>query len=422
MLHRLVSGSGDIKTTKDGKVLLSEMVRPPAPARSQFPRRPRPLAVSTQSPPTRSSHAVPARSQFPRSARPLAVSKCPPARSFHAPLLVRPHQRSLGRVFLANLQQIMNPTAGLIARAAAAQDDATGDGTTTNVLLIAELMKQANRFLSEGLHPRVVTEGFELAKREAVKVRPCAPKERPSAAALFFSKQMRPRPPCRLHTTSQFLDTYKRPVTVDRELLIQVARTALRTKVLPGTALGVCLFGDCADCDPFRLCLISTLRTAAARGRRQPHRGRRRCGADHSAARRKDRPVHGRDPKDDAQDRVGHPGPCSERGRAGNGAGKRAGNGAGKGRLVGQGVGERGCGEKRAPGGLRGCAVARDLVAHSPACRLANSGVHSWSRASSWTTVRGTLTCRSALRTPSFCRATCRWNTRKGTTSPVVPP
>jgi len=30
---------------------------------------------------------------------------------------------------------------------------------------------------------------------------------------------------------AQFLETFKRPVKVDRELLIQVARTALRTKV-----------------------------------------------------------------------------------------------------------------------------------------------------------------------------------------------
>jgi len=59
----------------------------------------------------------------------------------------------------------------MIARAAAAQDEVTGDGTTTNVLLIAELLKQAERFLSEGLHPRVIADGFEQAKREALKVR-----------------------------------------------------------------------------------------------------------------------------------------------------------------------------------------------------------------------------------------------------------
>jgi T-complex protein 1 subunit zeta len=59
----------------------------------------------------------------------------------------------------------------MIARAATAQDDVTGDGTTTNVLMIGELLKQAQRYISEGLHPRVVTEGFDVAKKEALQVR-----------------------------------------------------------------------------------------------------------------------------------------------------------------------------------------------------------------------------------------------------------
>lgn len=58
----------------------------------------------------------------------------------------------------------------MIARAATAQDEITGDGTTSVVLLVGELLKQAERYISEGLHPRVITEGFELAKKEALKV------------------------------------------------------------------------------------------------------------------------------------------------------------------------------------------------------------------------------------------------------------
>lgn len=58
----------------------------------------------------------------------------------------------------------------MIARAATAQDEITGDGTTSNVLLIAELLKQADRFVSEGLHPRIITEGFDLAKKESLEV------------------------------------------------------------------------------------------------------------------------------------------------------------------------------------------------------------------------------------------------------------
>ena len=46
-------------------------------------------------------------------------------------------------------QQIQHPTASLIARVATAQDDITGDGTTSNVLIIGELLKQADLHVSE---------------------------------------------------------------------------------------------------------------------------------------------------------------------------------------------------------------------------------------------------------------------------------
>ncbi|KAJ3096791.1 T-complex protein 1 subunit zeta [Phlyctochytrium planicorne] len=101
-----------------------------------------------------------------------------------------------GKVLL-NEMQIQNPTAAMIARAATAQDEVTGDGTTSNVILIGELLKQAERFISEGLHPRVITEGFEIAKKEALS----------------------------------FLENFKIKKTIDRDLLLNVARTSLRTKV-----------------------------------------------------------------------------------------------------------------------------------------------------------------------------------------------
>jgi T-complex protein 1 subunit zeta len=58
----------------------------------------------------------------------------------------------------------------MIARAATAQDDICGDGTTSVVLLVGELLKQADRYISEGLHPRIITDGFDIAKNEALKV------------------------------------------------------------------------------------------------------------------------------------------------------------------------------------------------------------------------------------------------------------
>lgn len=65
--------------------------------------------------------------------------------------------------------QIQNPTAVMIARAATAQDDICGDGTTSVVLLVGELLKQADRYISEGLHPRIITDGYEIAKTESLK-------------------------------------------------------------------------------------------------------------------------------------------------------------------------------------------------------------------------------------------------------------
>jgi T-complex protein 1 subunit zeta len=58
----------------------------------------------------------------------------------------------------------------MIARTAVAQDDQVGDGTTSVVLLVGELLKQADRYISEGVHPTVIAEGFDLAKKDALTV------------------------------------------------------------------------------------------------------------------------------------------------------------------------------------------------------------------------------------------------------------
>lgn len=112
-----------------------------------------------------------------------------------------------GNVLLHEMQ-IQHPTASLIARTATAQDDVTGDGTTSSVLIIAELLKQADVYIGEGLHPRIIVEGFDLAKSKALEL----------------------------------LEKVKVPVTgasgakPDRDLLIQVARSSLQTKVTPELA------------------------------------------------------------------------------------------------------------------------------------------------------------------------------------------
>lgn len=106
-----------------------------------------------------------------------------------------------GCVLLGEMQ-IQHPTASMIARAATAQDEMTGDGTTTSVMFIGELLKLSESYLADGLHPRLIAEGFDLARDEAFK----------------------------------FLDSFKVPLQnalEDRERLVCVARTSLRTKISP---------------------------------------------------------------------------------------------------------------------------------------------------------------------------------------------
>lgn len=75
-----------------------------------------------------------------------------------------------------------------------------GDGTTSIVLFTGELLKYAQRYLMDGVHPRILADGFELGKARAM----------------------------------EFLDKFKvehPDLHEDRDLLTSVARTALRTKL-----------------------------------------------------------------------------------------------------------------------------------------------------------------------------------------------
>lgn len=93
--------------------------------------------------------------------------------------------------------QIQHPTASLIARASTAQDDMTGDGTTSTVLIIGELLKQADIYIADGLHPRLLAEGFDKARAKTLEV----------------------------------LENVKIPIEINKENLSDVARTSLKTKV-----------------------------------------------------------------------------------------------------------------------------------------------------------------------------------------------
>lgn len=61
------------------------------------------------------------------------------------------------------------------------------------MLFIGELMKQAQRLYQDGIHPRMIADGFELAKNESLR----------------------------------FLETFKQQQEIDKALLLSVARTSL---------------------------------------------------------------------------------------------------------------------------------------------------------------------------------------------------
>ena len=102
-----------------------------------------------------------------------------------------------GNVLLHEMN-IIHPTAQMIARAATAQDDTVGDGSSSNVIFIGELFQQSFRYVIEGIHVSHLVDGIELAKKKSL----------------------------------EFLEECKyKPEKIDREFLLNAARTSLRTKL-----------------------------------------------------------------------------------------------------------------------------------------------------------------------------------------------
>jgi T-complex protein 1 subunit zeta len=101
---------------------------------------------------------------------------------------------------------------------------AQGDGTTSSVLFVGELLKYAERYISEGVHPRIIADGFELAKTHALEVL-----DRMKVA------KGTPAPPAGGAGAAAAAAPEDAPLEAwrDREFLVSAARTALRTKLHP---------------------------------------------------------------------------------------------------------------------------------------------------------------------------------------------
>jgi len=84
---------------------------------------------------------------------------------------------SLGDITITNdgatiLKEIdvEHAAAKMMVEIAKTQDDMVGDGTTTAVVLASELLKKAEEFLDQNIHPTVLVSGYRKASQKAIEV------------------------------------------------------------------------------------------------------------------------------------------------------------------------------------------------------------------------------------------------------------
>ncbi|KAK5951248.1 chaperonin-containing T-complex alpha subunit Cct1 [Knufia fluminis] len=70
---------------------------------------------------------------------------------------------------LLSLLDVEHPAGKILVDLAHQQDKEVGDGTTSVVLIAAELLRRANELMKNRIHPTVIITGYRLALREAVK-------------------------------------------------------------------------------------------------------------------------------------------------------------------------------------------------------------------------------------------------------------
>ncbi|KNH04296.1 T-complex protein 1 alpha subunit [Perkinsela sp. CCAP 1560/4] len=96
--------------------------------------------------------------------------------------------------------EVDHPAGQILVDLARLQDNEIGDGTTSVVILVAELLKNAQKLIRQNIHPSNIIAGYKMAMREAVR--------------LIDSK-------------------LSRKVTAnDKDLLTRIAKTSLSSKVI----------------------------------------------------------------------------------------------------------------------------------------------------------------------------------------------
>jgi len=73
-----------------------------------------------------------------------------------------------GATILKKLE-VEHPAAKVLVELSALQDAEVGDGTTSVVIIAAELLKRANELVKQHVHPTSIISGYQRAKKEAVR-------------------------------------------------------------------------------------------------------------------------------------------------------------------------------------------------------------------------------------------------------------
>merc|ERR1719277_2038121 len=73
-----------------------------------------------------------------------------------------------GATILKQLE-VEHPAAKVLVELAHLQDSEVGDGTTSVVIIAAELLKRANELVKNNIHPTTIISGYRIAMRESIK-------------------------------------------------------------------------------------------------------------------------------------------------------------------------------------------------------------------------------------------------------------
>ena len=73
---------------------------------------------------------------------------------------------------ILSLLDVEHPAGRILIELAQQQDKEVGDGTTSVVIIAAELLRRANELVKNMIHPTTIISGYRLALREAMKYLP----------------------------------------------------------------------------------------------------------------------------------------------------------------------------------------------------------------------------------------------------------